>query len=100
VNSACFRASTPWFPYIAGKWPQPQYSSSIENEGIVLNFGDHPGTMAYGTEVFNAGNPLAWPSFATSENVERLPPTAISLTSDPSTSSCSKRSYFIFRTHL
>jgi acetyl esterase/lipase len=27
-------------PYIAGEWPQPQYPSSIENEGIVLRFGD------------------------------------------------------------
>lgn len=26
-------------PYIAGEWPQPQYPSSIENEGIVLSSG-------------------------------------------------------------
>jgi len=66
-------------PYIAGAWPQPQYPSSIENEGIVLNFGDNRATMAYGIEAFNARNPLAWPSFAKREDVEGLPPTVISV---------------------
>jgi len=49
-------------PYIAGEWPQPQYPSSIENEGIVLKFGDNRATVAYGIEAFNARNPLAWPA--------------------------------------
>jgi acetyl esterase/lipase len=66
-------------PYIAGEWPQPQYPSSIENEGIVLKFGDNRATMAYGIEAFNARNPLAWPSFAKREDVEGLPPTVISV---------------------
>jgi acetyl esterase len=66
-------------PYIAGEWPQPQYPSSIENEGIVLMFGDNRATMAYGIEAFNARNPLAWPGFATREDVEGLPPTVISV---------------------
>lgn len=66
-------------PYIAGEWPQPQYPSSIENEGIVLNFGDNRATMAYGIEAFNARNPLAWPSFAKRADVEGLPPTVISV---------------------
>jgi acetyl esterase len=66
-------------PYIAGEWPQPQYPSSIENEGILLNFGDNRATMAYGIEAFNARNPLAWPSFAKREDVEALPPTVISV---------------------
>ncbi len=66
-------------PYIAGEWPQPQYPSSIENEGIMLNFQDNRATMAYGIEAFNARNPLAWPSFAKREDVEGLPPTVISV---------------------
>jgi acetyl esterase len=66
-------------PYIAGEWPQAQYPSSIENEGIVLRFGDNRATMAYGIEAFNARNPLAWPSFAKREDVEGLPPTVISV---------------------
>ena len=35
--------------------------------------------MAYGIEAFNARNPLAWPSFATREDVEGLPPVVISV---------------------
>jgi acetyl esterase len=45
----------------------------------VLNFQDNRATMAYGIEAFNARNPLAWPSFATCEDVESLPPTVISV---------------------
>jgi acetyl esterase len=66
-------------PYIAGEWPQAQFPSSIENEGIVLNFADNRATMAYGIEEFNARNPLAWPSFATEDDVKGLPPTVISV---------------------
>src|SRR6202522_1473867 len=66
-------------PYIAGEWPQPQYPPSIENERIVLRFGDNRATMAYGIEAFNARNPLAWPGFATGDDVEGLPPTVISV---------------------
>jgi acetyl esterase len=66
-------------PYIAGEWPQAQYPSSIENEGIVLRFGDNRATIAYGIEAFNARNPLAWPSFAERGDVEGLPPTVISV---------------------
>ncbi len=66
-------------PYIAGEWPQAQFPSSSENEGIVLYFQDNRATMGYGIEAFRARNPLAWPSFATREDVEGLPPTVISV---------------------
>jgi acetyl esterase/lipase len=66
-------------PYIAGEWPLPEYPSSIENEGIVLNFQDNRATMAYGIEAFEARNPLAWPRFATRRDVEGLPPTVVSV---------------------
>lgn len=66
-------------PYIAGEWPQDRFPSSIENEGILLNFGDNRATMAYGIEAFNAHNPIAWPSFAKEEGVKGLPPTVISV---------------------
>jgi acetyl esterase/lipase len=36
-------------------------------------------TTAYGIEAFNARNPLAWPRFATREDVGGLPPTVISV---------------------
>ena len=35
--------------------------------------------MGYGIEAFNAKNPLAWPGFATPEDVKGLPPVVISV---------------------
>ena len=66
-------------PYIAGSWPQDRFPSSTENNGILLNLHSNRGAMAYGIEAFNAGNPLAWPSFATEEDVAGLVPTVISV---------------------
>jgi acetyl esterase/lipase len=66
-------------PYIAGKWPQPQYPSSTENNGILLDLHNNRGAMAYGIEAFEAKNPLAWPAFATTEDVRGLPPVVISV---------------------
>jgi acetyl esterase len=66
-------------PYIAGEWPLAEYPSSVENEGIVLDFQDNRATMAYGIEAFETRNPLAWPRFATRQDVEGLPPTVVSV---------------------
>ncbi len=66
-------------PYIAGEWPQERFPSSIENEGILLSLHNNRGRMGYGIEAFDAGDPLAWPSFATEEDVAGLPPTFISV---------------------
>ncbi len=66
-------------PYIAGSWPQDRFPSSIENNGLLLNLHNNRGAMAYGIEEFNAGNPLAWPSFASEDDVKGLPPTVISV---------------------
>jgi acetyl esterase len=66
-------------PYIAGRWPQPEYPSSTENEGILLSLHSNRGAMGYGIEAFNEGNPLAWPSFATVEDVTGFPKTVISV---------------------
>lgn len=66
-------------PYIAGGWPQDRFPSSIENEGILLNLHHNRGAVAYGIEHFEAGNPLAWPSFATVDDVAGLPRTFISV---------------------
>ena len=66
-------------PYIAGEWPQTQYSSSTENEGIMISVHNNRSTMAYGIDAFNAKNPLAWPSFAKREDIEGLPPVVISV---------------------
>jgi acetyl esterase len=66
-------------PYIAGRWPQERFPSSIENEGILLNLHHNRGAVAYGIEQLAAGNFLAWPSFATDDDVRGLAPTFISV---------------------
>jgi len=66
-------------PYIAGSWPRDENPSSIENNGILLDLHNNTGAMSYGIEEFEKKNPLAWPSFATSEDVQGLPPTMISV---------------------
>jgi acetyl esterase/lipase len=66
-------------PYIAGDWPQAQYPSSSENNGIFIDVAGSDGAMAYGIEAFKARDPLAWPGFATTEDVRGLPPTVISV---------------------
>ena len=66
-------------PYIAGIWPTDECPSSIENNGISLDLHNNRGRMSYGMEAFEARNPLAWPSFATDEDVRGLPPTVISV---------------------
>lgn len=64
-------------PYVAGQWPQPHYPSSTENEGIVLNLHNNRGRMGYGIAAYEARNPLAWPGFATVDDVTGFPPTII-----------------------
>jgi acetyl esterase len=66
-------------PYIAGKWPQDQYPSSVENNGLLLDLHNNRGAMGYGIEAFNARDPLAWPGFASLDDVKGLPPTVISV---------------------
>src|SRR4029079_10810234 len=66
-------------PYIAGRWPQERFPSSIENEGIPRNPHPHHSAVAYGIEQLDAGNPLGWPSFATEDDVRGLSPTFISV---------------------
>jgi len=66
-------------PYIAGQWPQERYPSSTENNGLLLDLHSNRGAMGYGIEAFNARDPLAWPAFATAEDVKGLPPTVISV---------------------
>jgi acetyl esterase len=66
-------------PFIAGAWPQEQFPSSVENNGLVLDLHNNRCAMAYGIEAFRAKDPLAWPVFATEEDVRGLPPTVISI---------------------
>jgi acetyl esterase/lipase len=66
-------------PYIAGQWPNPDYPSSIENNGILLQLHSNRGAMGYGIEELNERNPLAWPGFATVDDLTGLPPVIISV---------------------
>ncbi len=66
-------------PYIAGQWPLPENPSSTDNNGILLDLHNNRGTVVYGIEAFESRNPLAWPGFASADDVRGLPPTVISV---------------------
>jgi acetyl esterase/lipase len=66
-------------PYIAGRWPQDHLPSSTENNGILLDLHNNRGAMGYGIEALEAEDPLAWPLFATEDDVAGLVPTVISV---------------------
>jgi acetyl esterase len=66
-------------PYIAGQWPTAENPSSTENNGILLDLHNNQGVMIYGIQEFTNRNPLAWPGFATQDDVRGLVPTVISV---------------------
>jgi acetyl esterase/lipase len=66
-------------PFIAGEWPLPKNPSSVENNGILMDTHNNRAAMAYGIEAFRKRNPLAWPGFASAQDVEGLPPVVISV---------------------
>lgn len=64
-------------PYIAGHWPQARYPSSRDNNGILIDLHNNHGAMAYGIEALQARDPLAWPGFASEDDVKGFPPSVI-----------------------
>ena len=66
-------------PYIAGSWPREDLPSSTRNNGILLDLHNNRGAMGYGIEAFEAGDPLAWPLFASEDDLRGLPRTVISV---------------------
>lgn len=66
-------------PFIAGQWPHPDHPSSHNNEGIFISIGNNRLTLAYGIEAFERKDPLAWPIFASEEDLKGLPQTVISV---------------------
>lgn len=66
-------------PYIAGRWPHEDHPSSVENNGILLDLHNNAGAVVYGIEAFERDDPLAWPGFASEDDVRGLPPTVISV---------------------
>ena len=66
-------------PYIVGKYPDARFPSTVENNGIFIDIHNNRGIHGYGIEEFNSKNPIAWPAFATVEDVKGFPPTVISV---------------------
>ena len=66
-------------PYLNGRWPDERYPSSSEFNGYALELHSNRGAIAYGIDAYNERNPLAWPGFATVEDLRGLPPTVISV---------------------
>ncbi len=66
-------------PFILGQWPDKRLPSTIENEGVLISVHNNFATMAYGIDAFNQRDPLAWPGFATPQDVSAFPPTVISV---------------------
>ena len=69
-------------PYIAGSWPEDVVDRDglgrshlyEENNGIFLHLGGMMNeATAYGREAFERKDPLAWPSFASVEELKGLP---------------------------
>ena len=69
-------------PYISGGWavPPPELASLVENDGYFLEVA-MMGALAkvYDPDGAHAGDPLAWPLHATSDDLAGLPPHVISV---------------------
>lgn len=66
-------------PYINGVWPDSRYPSSREYAELLSDVKSNRGRIGYGIEAFESRNPLAWPGFASPEDVRGFPPTVISV---------------------
>jgi len=66
-------------PYIKGEWSDADGGSVVANRGVLLDLHFDNGAVAYGIEAFNAGDPLAWPAFATEDDLKGLPKVKISV---------------------
>jgi acetyl esterase len=66
-------------PFIAGRWPDARYPSSSEYRDLLSDVCSNRGVIGYGVEAFDRRDPLAWPAFATRDDVAGLPPTVISV---------------------
>ena len=66
-------------PYINGSWPDPRFPSSFEYRELLSDVRCNRGRIGYGIEAFDARDPLAWPGFATRDDVSGFPPTVVSV---------------------
>lgn len=66
-------------PFILGQYPDERFPSTIENDGILLAGHGNRTIMAYGIKEWESRNPLAWPIFATEDDLADFPHTVISV---------------------
>ena len=64
-------------PYIALSRDGETYPSAVEFDGYFLRVLGEWGRYSYGEEPADARDPMAWPAFATVDDVAGLPPTVI-----------------------
>ena len=66
-------------PFIAGAWPDDRYPSSSELAELLSDVNTNRGRVGYGIAAFEARDPLAWPGFATRDELTDMPPTVVSV---------------------
>jgi acetyl esterase len=66
-------------PFLNGAWPDSRYPSATTFRDLLSDVTNNRGRIGYGIDAYNAHDPLAWPGFATSDDVTGLPPTVISV---------------------
>lgn len=66
-------------PYIKGDWSEADGGSVVRNSGILIDLLVDNGPVSYGIEAFEARDPLAWPGFATEDDLKGLPKVKISV---------------------
>ncbi|WP_425838278.1 alpha/beta hydrolase [Streptomyces fractus] len=66
-------------PFLVGVIPDERFPSTVENEGIIIAGQGNRPLMAYGIKEWENRNPLAWPIFATEDDVAGFPPTVITV---------------------
>lgn len=66
-------------PYLRGEWAGEEGSSARANDNILIDMLNDNGPLVYGIEAFRQGDPLAWPGFATVDDLTGLPPVKINI---------------------
>lgn len=66
-------------PFLIGKWPDERYPSSFESNGILIDIHGNRCAIGYGIEAYERGDALAWPGFATIDDVTDFPKTVVSV---------------------
>jgi len=66
-------------PYVLGAYPDQGLPSTVENNGIFINLNGNAMVIAYGAEHHANRDPLAWPYFASEDDLAGLPPVIISV---------------------